>query len=301
MSGQTLFELSRPEQFAQLAAVLRPLADTIEIVAYLRRPSDFYLASVQQILKADHRVKPLAAVALPRAARGLRGDRRPAARLQVRPRAVPGRRRAAPLPAERFCPELAGEDLPRLAANVSLSTEALAILAAYRRLHHADKPAPVHRRRRACCSPRSARPTARCPPRPRAAEAGGRPGGRRGLGRPPLAARRARHRLRRRRLRPDRADGAAAAAGRDRRHLHGRRAAKGGGGAARAAPSRRGGRPAEAEAAPIARGPDGERAGGRRQGTRSVTPRARRPPGWAALPARVAAFTRRAWARVSEI
>ena len=63
MSASTLFNLSRPDQFEGLSAVLRRLADEVEIVAYLRRPSDFYLSSAQQIWKADHRIKPLAPVA----------------------------------------------------------------------------------------------------------------------------------------------------------------------------------------------------------------------------------------------
>ena len=232
MSAQNLFQRLPPGAGSQrLAAALRPLADEIEVVAYLRRPSDFYLASTQQGLRADHRVRPLAAVEY-RAP--LEGFAAIADRLQVfkYDRALfPGGDVLRHF-IERFCPELAGEEPPRLDANVSLSTEALAILAAYRRLHHPDKArrftedtellARGARRRRPGASRQ----------RPLAAAPGGRPGGRRGLGRSSLAARRPRHRVRRHRLRPRGADAAAPAAAADRGHLRPRFDAEVGGGAA---------------------------------------------------------------------
>jgi hypothetical protein len=139
MSGEDLFaRVSGPEAFERLGAALRQLADEVEVVAYLRKPSDFYLASTQQILHADHRIRPLAPIAY-RAP--LEGYAAIADRLHV------FKYDRADFPGgdvlrhylQAFCPELAAEDLPRLEANVSLSVEAMAILAAYRRRHHPDK------------------------------------------------------------------------------------------------------------------------------------------------------------------
>ena len=123
MSGQTLFKLVRPDQFEKLAAVLRPLCDEIEVVAYLRRPSDFYLSSAQQILKADHRIKPIAP---PDYRAPLEGFRSIADRLHVFPydRAqFPGGDVLRHF-MDTFCPDAVPEEgLPKIAANVSLSAE----------------------------------------------------------------------------------------------------------------------------------------------------------------------------------
>ena len=162
MSGETLFELARPEQFEKLAAVLRSLADTIEIVAYLRRPSDFYFASVQQILRADHRVRPLAPVAY-RAP--LEGFAAIADRLHVfkYDRALFPGGDALRHFVERFCPEMA-EGSCRRSPPTSRS--------APRRSRCSPPTAgcttPTSRAGSPtmppCCRPRSPRPTARCPP-----------------------------------------------------------------------------------------------------------------------------------------
>ena len=140
MSAQTLFKLARPDHFEKLAAVLRPLCDEIDVVAYLRRPSDFYVSSAQQILKADHRIKPLAP---PDYRAPLEGFAAMSDRLHVFPydrTLFPGGDVMRHF-TETFCPDAVPEEgLPRIAANVSISAESLAILAAYRRKHHADKP-----------------------------------------------------------------------------------------------------------------------------------------------------------------
>jgi hypothetical protein len=139
MSAQTLFKVSKPEQFEKLSAVLRPLADEIETVAYLRRPSDFYLSSAQQILKADHRIKPLAPLAYKEP---LEGFRRISDRLHI----FQYDRRSFPDGdvlrhfLENFCPDVPKDDLPSLEANVSLSAEGLSLLLDYRRKYHSNKP-----------------------------------------------------------------------------------------------------------------------------------------------------------------
>jgi hypothetical protein len=139
MSAQTLFKISKPEQFEQLAAVLRPLVDEIETVAYLRRPSDFYLSSAQQILKADHRIRSVTSVAYKEP---LEGFRQISDRLHV----FQYDRRFFPDGdvlrhfLDNFCPDVSKDDLPKLDANVSLSAEGLSLLLDYRRKYHSDKP-----------------------------------------------------------------------------------------------------------------------------------------------------------------
>jgi hypothetical protein len=139
MSGETLFKMSEPEQFAQLAAVLRDLASEIEVVAYLRKPSDFYMSSSQQGLKASHRIKPLVPLSYRAPLEGFAGI---ADRLHVikYDRALfPGGDVLRHF-IETFCEGvIPAADLPSLAANVSLSAEGLALLADYRRCFHADK------------------------------------------------------------------------------------------------------------------------------------------------------------------
>ena len=50
-------ESSRRRRWAELKAIFGPLAETIEVVIYVRRPSEYYLSSVQQSLRASHDVK----------------------------------------------------------------------------------------------------------------------------------------------------------------------------------------------------------------------------------------------------
>jgi hypothetical protein len=51
LSSETLFVVPEPERAAELRRLLEELADSFEIVAYIRRPSAFYLSRVQQDLK----------------------------------------------------------------------------------------------------------------------------------------------------------------------------------------------------------------------------------------------------------
>jgi hypothetical protein len=51
LSSETLFILPQPEGAEQLRLLLEDIAGSLEIVAYIRRPSAFYLSRVQQDLK----------------------------------------------------------------------------------------------------------------------------------------------------------------------------------------------------------------------------------------------------------
>ena len=207
MSGESLFHRSSPERCAKLAAVLRPLADEIEVVAYLRRPSDFYLSAAQQILKANHRIMPLAPVELSRPLEGFAAIADRCTSSSTTARCFPAAT-CCGTSCEAFCPEMSGEDLPRLDANVSLSAEGLSILAAYRRQPSFRQAAAGSRRMRSLlleALSKADERASRQPPLP--AEGGHGPDDRRGIDRPALAARHPRHRVRRHRLRPHRADG----------------------------------------------------------------------------------------------
>lgn len=64
LSAENLWEIRSPGPAARLRAVLQDLGATrIEAVAYLRRPSDWYLSAAQQVLRASHKLRPLRPVA----------------------------------------------------------------------------------------------------------------------------------------------------------------------------------------------------------------------------------------------
>ena len=140
LSGEPFFKLADPIQSAALVKVLRDaFACEIEIVAYLRQPSEFYIASAQQGLKVSHKVKKFEPVtyraplesfaAVADAMHVFKYDRNE----------MPGRdvlRHFIETLCEGVIPP---EALPVLEANVSLSAEALDLLARYRGAHHADR------------------------------------------------------------------------------------------------------------------------------------------------------------------
>ncbi len=139
MSAESLFGgLGRagPEP---LRALLVPLSAEVEIVVYVRRPSDHYLSQVQQQLKASWAIRPAGPVVYrpPLAAAMAVADR-----LHVVPfdrSKFPGEDIVADF-ASRFLPEasrvLSGGTAT--SRNTSMSAEAMDILQAYRRDHHPD-------------------------------------------------------------------------------------------------------------------------------------------------------------------
>lgn len=54
LSSETLFRSLRPEARRSLVEALEPLGDEVRVAVYLRRPSEFYLSNIQQILKQSH-------------------------------------------------------------------------------------------------------------------------------------------------------------------------------------------------------------------------------------------------------
>jgi hypothetical protein len=54
LSDEALFRVIDPAGFTRLNARLRRFAHVVDVVAYVRKPSEHYLAAVQQTLKASH-------------------------------------------------------------------------------------------------------------------------------------------------------------------------------------------------------------------------------------------------------
>lgn len=137
LSSEWLFRLRAEEKFDRLSAILRGLGDTVEVVAYVRRPSDQYLSSAQQILKGSHVIKPVAPI---RYRAPLEGFARIADRIHI----VKYDRSAFPEGdivrhfLETFIPEARdiGEAGGANAANTTISAEGMFILARYRRVNH---------------------------------------------------------------------------------------------------------------------------------------------------------------------
>jgi hypothetical protein len=138
LSSESLFRLSGEDSFRRLESLLRGPSDSLEIVAYVRRPSEHYLSSVQQILKASHRIRPLRPV---RYRTALEGFARIADRLHV----IKYDRSAFPDgdifgDFLRLVPGAGGLAAPRGEGdtNVSISAEGMALLFDYRRLVHSQ-------------------------------------------------------------------------------------------------------------------------------------------------------------------
>lgn len=137
LSSEWLFRLRGDSKFDRLAEILRGIGDSIEVVAYVRRPSDQYLSAAQQILKGSHVIKPIAPI---RYRTPLEGFARIAGRLHV----VKYDRAAFPggdivrhflesfVPEARDVADTGGDH----AANTTISAEGMAILAEYRRVNH---------------------------------------------------------------------------------------------------------------------------------------------------------------------
>lgn len=138
-SAETLFRTTEAVELNRLKTLLERVCDRIEIVAYVRKPSDFYASSVQQRLKASHRIAPLRAIPyrmyLEAFATHLTDG------MHVHDFAEARANPHGPLGhfLDTFCPSvIAPSEIPAVAANSSLSAEGIAILQDYRRLHHAS-------------------------------------------------------------------------------------------------------------------------------------------------------------------
>lgn len=137
LSSEWLFRLRADSQFERLREVLLRLGDSVEAVAYVRRPSDQYLSSAQQILKGSHVIKPVAPI---RYRTTIEGFARIADRLHV------VRYDRADFPGGDIVRHFLLTFLPEAGeigagggdndANATISAEGMSILAAYRRINH---------------------------------------------------------------------------------------------------------------------------------------------------------------------
>jgi hypothetical protein len=141
LSAEGFYRKFSAAEAERLKALLRPLAETIEAVIYVRRPSEYYLSSVQQNLKASHDIKSI---------RPLRY------RAAIEPYLVTVADKTHVVPfardalyrqdiaadfARRFLPEC----LPEIQAaaigsvNETVSAEAMSVLQSYRLHNHSDR------------------------------------------------------------------------------------------------------------------------------------------------------------------
>lgn len=139
LSGETLFKMLKPEQFDTLSGLLRSFASEVEVAVYLRRPSEFYLSSSQQALRASHRIKTIKPVAYRQVLEGFEAMADQLHVYKYDRSLFPDGDILRHFMGE-FCPAFAYEDPTERLANVSLSAEGLALLARYRRLHHSHRP-----------------------------------------------------------------------------------------------------------------------------------------------------------------
>jgi hypothetical protein len=138
MSGEYLWRITRAGA-ARLARLLRELSDDIHLVCYVRRPSDFFLSQMQQVLKASHRLPKLGGVSY---------------RANIESLGMLGRvhvhaYQRSDFPGGDVCLDFSERylgDSDRLkpkhglpTANESISSEAMAILHEYRRTVHSKK------------------------------------------------------------------------------------------------------------------------------------------------------------------
>jgi len=140
LSSEWLFRLRGESRFDRLAEILRSLGDSVEVIAYVRRPSDQYLSSAQQILKGPHIIKPVAPIRY----RGpIEGFTRIADQVHVLKydrAGFPGgdivRHFLQTFTPEALAGVATGGGGDVAAVNATISAEGMAILAAYRRVNH---------------------------------------------------------------------------------------------------------------------------------------------------------------------
>ncbi len=137
LSSEWLFRLRADSKFDRLSAILGSLGGSVEVVAFVRRPSDQYLSSAQQILKGSHVIKPVAPI---RYRAPLEGFARIADRMHV----VKYDRSAFPEGdivrhfLQTFMPEASHVAMAAgaNAVNATISAEGMYVLARYRRVNH---------------------------------------------------------------------------------------------------------------------------------------------------------------------
>ncbi len=139
MSAESLFNGLGHAGAEPLRSLLAPLGRQVEIVCYVRRPSEHFLSQVQQNLKASWAIDPVRPVTY---RRSLAAAVAASDRLHV----IPYDRSRFPDGdivadfASRFLPEAEAElraaTIPD--RNASMSAEAMDIVQEFRRVHHAD-------------------------------------------------------------------------------------------------------------------------------------------------------------------
>ncbi len=168
LSSETLFHEMTPERAAVLRAALAGVANTLEIVAYVRRPSAFYLSSVQERLKKSAHIRPPAPLAFRAVAESW-------SRLLEAPVRLAGFDRSMLKDGDifrdfcaRFLPEVnlpEGMTAPRV--NETVSAELMTLLQDYRRINHPElgrvETADSNRYRRLICKAEAAEGCAKRP------------------------------------------------------------------------------------------------------------------------------------------
>lgn len=139
LSGEPLFKLEKPAQFRKLGKVLKEVAERIEVVAYLRKPSDFYISSAQQGLKISHKIRKFGPISYRVQLEGYASMADAMHVYKYERSELPGGDVLRHF-IETLCEGILPSDaLPTLVSNTSHSAEGLALLADYRRAYHADK------------------------------------------------------------------------------------------------------------------------------------------------------------------
>lgn len=139
LSGELLFGTIGDVGPEPVRALLAPLGAKIEIIAYLRRPSDYYLSMAQQRLKASWEIRPVAPIRYRKPLEAARAVADVVHAVPFERESFPGGDVVADF-ARRMLPEaenlLRAVDDPKVKA--SMSAEAMAIVQAYRKQHHPD-------------------------------------------------------------------------------------------------------------------------------------------------------------------
>jgi hypothetical protein len=140
MSAESLFGGLARAGSEPLRHLFAPLGRQVEIVCYVRPPSEYYLSRVQQQLKASWAIDPVRPVAY---RRSLAAAMAASDRLHVIPynRSQFAQGDIVADFADRFVPEAKAELRNGTAPdrNASMSAEAMAILQDFRRTHHANE------------------------------------------------------------------------------------------------------------------------------------------------------------------
>jgi hypothetical protein len=134
LSEESLFKAATDDGLAWLNERLRRLGDAVSVVTYVRRPSDYYLSAVQQTLKASHRIAGPGPVAYRSTLEGY--ARHVADQMHVmkyepaawQDRDIVRHFLTSLIPTGRALTVMSAQEV-----NSSLSAEAMALLAEYRR------------------------------------------------------------------------------------------------------------------------------------------------------------------------